>query len=237
MKILKTTKGFTLIELMLVIAIITLLTSVVMFSSTEAKKKAQDAKMIAESHQVKNAISLYKETNGFVPNVTTMTRGKVYQEGNADNVYKNSMELLVPAYFSSIPKSPDGQSYAYGVSTDGQSAVFISNLKAKKSSGGSSEDYCVNIGDDLCSSIMNSSNEYTLTIIPNDAQTISVDGESIDVNKIYSKKYPPNWEIDLYAYYADGPANYWNTGCEQDDGPHCFVIMTSDKTLTPVIIR
>jgi type II secretion system protein G len=59
--------GFTLIELLVVIAIIGLLSSIVMASLAGAKVKARDAQRISDSHQIRNALELYRTTNGYYP--------------------------------------------------------------------------------------------------------------------------------------------------------------------------
>jgi prepilin-type N-terminal cleavage/methylation domain-containing protein len=57
-------QGFTLIELLVVISIIALLSSVVLSSLAAAKQKAQDAKVVADLRQLKNAMELRYSTNG-----------------------------------------------------------------------------------------------------------------------------------------------------------------------------
>ncbi|MEI6058039.1 MAG: prepilin-type N-terminal cleavage/methylation domain-containing protein [bacterium] len=59
-------KGFTLIELMVVIAIIGLLSSVVLASLTSARAGARDAQRQEEAIQMRNALALYQlDNNGF----------------------------------------------------------------------------------------------------------------------------------------------------------------------------
>ena len=52
-------KGFTIVELLIVIAIIGLLTGIVMTSLTPAKSKARDAKRISDLGNVQAALELY----------------------------------------------------------------------------------------------------------------------------------------------------------------------------------
>lgn len=67
----KNNKGFTLIELLVVVAIISLLTSVVLASLSDARKKAIDTKILAEYQQLRVALELYYNENGFYPTPNT----------------------------------------------------------------------------------------------------------------------------------------------------------------------
>lgn len=134
-------RGFTLIEILLAVAVITFLSSIIMFNSTEAKNKAEDAHMASESHQIENAIVMFKDKNNSVPHDISVTSGKVYKE--EDPEYEKSLKPLVEQNFiSEIPHSPDGKSYAYGFSDDYQESIFVANLKTKKSTSSSSNDSC-----------------------------------------------------------------------------------------------
>ncbi|KKW21376.1 MAG: hypothetical protein UY64_C0022G0001 [Parcubacteria group bacterium GW2011_GWA1_51_12] len=55
--------GFTLIELIVVIAIIGLLSSIVLTSLTRARQKARDARRVADIRQIRNALELFATSN------------------------------------------------------------------------------------------------------------------------------------------------------------------------------
>ncbi|PIS13297.1 MAG: prepilin-type cleavage/methylation domain-containing protein, partial [Candidatus Tagabacteria bacterium CG09_land_8_20_14_0_10_41_14] len=55
----KNKKGFTLIELLVVIAIIGILSSVVLASLNSARKKARDARRVADIKQIQLALEMY----------------------------------------------------------------------------------------------------------------------------------------------------------------------------------
>lgn len=121
-------KGLTLIDLLFTFAIISLLTSVIFYNVTEAKKRALDAEMKTEASEVSNAVALYKnENNGNVPLSVSGEAGTIYTE--TDIKYQESMQLLVnKGYLSGIPKSSDGKSYSYAVD-EKNNAFFAFKLR------------------------------------------------------------------------------------------------------------
>lgn len=60
-------RGFTLIELMMVIAIIGVLSSVILSSLNSARSQARDARRIAGIKQLQNALDLHYDTYGHFP--------------------------------------------------------------------------------------------------------------------------------------------------------------------------
>lgn len=73
-------KGFTLIELIVVVAIIAMLTSVVLSSLSTSRNKANDTASINSVREIKTALSMYFADFGVYPtNLTALTSGaKVY---------------------------------------------------------------------------------------------------------------------------------------------------------------
>lgn len=61
-------KAFTLIELLMVIAVIGLISTIVLVSVNTARKKARDAKRMADLNQLNIALEMYYEANGSYPN-------------------------------------------------------------------------------------------------------------------------------------------------------------------------
>jgi prepilin-type N-terminal cleavage/methylation domain-containing protein len=78
-------RGFTLIELMVVIAIIGILASIIMVSLSSAQAKARDARRIADINTLKLSLEMYYN----------------------DNLkYPSSLGALVPNYMSVLPTDP-----------------------------------------------------------------------------------------------------------------------------------
>lgn len=95
------TGGFTLIELLVVIAIIGMLSSVVLSSLNGARKKARDARRLADFKQLQAALELYYSDNVAYPVSTS--------QANAIT----ALSSLAPNYIASIPDDPLGGSYHY----------------------------------------------------------------------------------------------------------------------------
>ncbi len=76
----KKNKGFTLIELMVVIAIIGLLSSVVLAAITNARQKAENSGTVQTVRQLQNQLAIYNLDNGGYPNPTG-TAGAFYCVG------------------------------------------------------------------------------------------------------------------------------------------------------------
>lgn len=113
-------KGFTLVELLVVISIISLLASIVFASLNSARAKARDARAISDFRNIKNALYLFNDqtnampTNNFCNGTTvcpgTGNYGACYGSGGPNKVaYDMSMQELVTAGFLTvIPYAPSG---------------------------------------------------------------------------------------------------------------------------------
>lgn len=63
-------KGFTLIELMVVIAIISFLSSIILASMNSARQRARDAKRLGDINQILLALEMYYDLNDRYPGVS-----------------------------------------------------------------------------------------------------------------------------------------------------------------------
>lgn len=107
-------KGFTLMEVIVSIAIMGILASVVYVSLGESRKKARDTQRVSDLQQVELALRLYKDVHGLYP-------GLQRANGNIEPIlglYENGVALSslveVAEYFGgSVPRDPDGGEYYY----------------------------------------------------------------------------------------------------------------------------
>lgn len=95
-----------MIELMVVISIIALLSSIVLASLNSARAKAQSAKFVAELKQLQNALELYRTDNGNYPNEGTDALG--VDEPHTDAALGPVLQKYIPK----IPHSPNYPSTA-----------------------------------------------------------------------------------------------------------------------------
>lgn len=75
-------KGFTLIELMVVISIISLLSSVVLAALKDARDRAEGAKIVSEIRSLQTALELYRSQFGNYPIVGDSYSGGVDEDEN-----------------------------------------------------------------------------------------------------------------------------------------------------------
>lgn len=104
-------KGFTLIEILIVIAIIALLMGIVLASTVKMKEGGAYTKRLADIKQLELALSRYNSTNNFYPNTggawwsitggCSVTGGS----GGGNTVAQTSwIPGIVPTYIPSLPK-------------------------------------------------------------------------------------------------------------------------------------
>lgn len=68
-------KGFTILELMLVVAIIAMLAIFIWVSYSDARAKSRDARRMQDIHEISNALNLYHANNNQFPAMTETITG------------------------------------------------------------------------------------------------------------------------------------------------------------------
>jgi len=114
-------RGFTLVEVLIVVAIVALLAGIVIANIQSSLDTSRDGKRVADIKQLELAFELYKETNGSYP--SGYDSGVVIGVGNA-------IDTDLAPYFNEVPSDPrsdvDGFDYYYDSSvTCGSSSAVI----------------------------------------------------------------------------------------------------------------
>ena len=100
-------RGFTLIELIVVIGIISLLSSIVLASLGNARAKARDARRLVDMHSIRTALELYRSKYGVYPNEGSGSCGGVaagYNKPDGDTTFIPG--LVSENIFSQTPGDP-----------------------------------------------------------------------------------------------------------------------------------
>jgi len=94
-------RGFTLVELVVVMAIIGILSGIIIASLDGARKSARDAKRVSDIKNIQLGLALYYSDNGRYP-------CQIYA-----NIANPACPNFLGVYMSTIPKDPAGADYSY----------------------------------------------------------------------------------------------------------------------------
>jgi prepilin-type N-terminal cleavage/methylation domain-containing protein len=127
-------KGFTLIEILIVVAIIAILASVVLVGLGPTQQAGRDARRLSDLRGVQTALELYFSSCGFYPGPTipaTGCAGKTW--GSIPPTWADLKTVLQDSKIgvNTVPDDPStGKHYFYG-STDGSTYVIGAQLENK----------------------------------------------------------------------------------------------------------
>jgi prepilin-type N-terminal cleavage/methylation domain-containing protein len=124
-------KGFTLIEILLVSSIISLLSSVVLTQSQDTRLKANDAHVQKEVREVGLAMEIRKGSTDSDLGTGEFSKNTVYFENSSE--FSGAMTRLVNSgTYPRVPESPNKKDYFY-FEEEGGDAVFGSLLRHEAS--------------------------------------------------------------------------------------------------------
>jgi len=113
----KQQKGFTLIEILIVVAIIAILSSVVLVGLGPTQQQGRDARRLSDLRETQTALELYYNKNGSYP-------------AASDWATMASTTVGAGIGVTQIPNDPSvGKSYGYCVTTDDSAYVIGAQLE------------------------------------------------------------------------------------------------------------
>jgi prepilin-type N-terminal cleavage/methylation domain-containing protein len=131
-------QGFTLIEILIVVAIIAILASVVLVGLGPTQQSGRDARRLSDLHEIQNALELFYNKCGFYPGsvdasgkcVTTLPAGAAYPSGAASSQYGGVAVNLAAGTsglgLSTLPNDPTtNKSYLYRVSAASSPSQYM----------------------------------------------------------------------------------------------------------------
>jgi len=128
MKYLKSSRGFTLIEMLIVVTIIAVLASMILVGMGGARVKTRDARRISDLHNVQNGLELYFSTKGHYPVATTWDALTTELTGADVGV-------------SRVPKDPlSDHKYYYGNNDDGVPTDYVLGATLEESANRALDD-------------------------------------------------------------------------------------------------
>jgi prepilin-type N-terminal cleavage/methylation domain-containing protein len=135
-------KGFTLIEILIVVAIIAILASVVLVGLGPTQSAGRDARRVSDLQEIQNGLELYYSKCGFYPGSATCTAG-------LPTGWAGLQDALTGAGIgvNTVPNDPtSGKTYDFGTdytaSTD-QGTTYIVEATLENASGTAFQSYTV----------------------------------------------------------------------------------------------
>ena len=114
----KQQKGFTIVELLIVIVIIAILAAITIVAYNGIQQRARDAQRASSVSQIKKAVEMYKIDNGSYPQACSAD--------NAGCAITLLTPYLVPKYINSLPLVAGYTQYVRGAVATDSYAILVS---------------------------------------------------------------------------------------------------------------
>jgi prepilin-type N-terminal cleavage/methylation domain-containing protein len=130
LKNIRSHSGFTLIEILIVVAIIAILSSVVLVGLGPTQQSGRDARRLSDLHEIQTGLELYYSKCGFYPgNANCVSSTSVGYSGMSSALTGSGIGV------SSVPQDPTaGHTYYYGTDNVGSSYLLMAILENKNNS-------------------------------------------------------------------------------------------------------
>ena len=110
--------GFTLVEIMIVVAIIAIIASIAIPNLVRAQQMARDAKRIADLKQIRNALELFFSDNGYYPQSDCGWDCNDYRYSYNSTSWNMLAAELAP-YIAKLPVDPINSGVSWDTSSYG----------------------------------------------------------------------------------------------------------------------
>jgi prepilin-type N-terminal cleavage/methylation domain-containing protein len=124
-------KGFTLIEILIVVAIIAILASVVLVGLGPTQQAGRDARRISDLSEVQNGLELYYNECGYYPGTAQASAPcGAFSQISTWTALASSLEGTTGIGVTNVPNDPSaGHTYQYGTDSAGDTYVLEATLE------------------------------------------------------------------------------------------------------------
>jgi prepilin-type N-terminal cleavage/methylation domain-containing protein len=120
-----TTKGFTLVELLVVLSVIGSLTMVVLFNVLNVREKSRDAERQSDLRAIQTAVESYKQRHGRYPAMAPATGGCTYVDNFATESSCYPYIIGLEEFMPRLPRDEArGTNQGYGYITNAAGSVY-----------------------------------------------------------------------------------------------------------------
>jgi len=126
-------KGFTLVELLVVIAIIGILSTLSVVSLNSARAKSRDARRLSDIKQIRTALDMYYDSSSTYPLscTTTLGTGNCACLTSVGWTNTSTTNCTGTIFMQKVPSDPlSSASYTYTSTSSGQSYEIVYKLEA-----------------------------------------------------------------------------------------------------------